>query len=207
MSITLILVIITAAVSISAFKRQDIFDKLVFNPFRIARGGEWYRMISCGLLHADPMHLAINMLVLFVFGEYVEMLYSSSYAFGTWGKLAFLGLYVSATFVANISTLVKHQNNPSYNAVGASGAVSAVTFAAIVFDPWQKYLLMGLIEIPAIIFGISYLAVEFFLSRRSSDSINHDAHFLGAIYGFVFTFALRPELIGFFFQKLINIPG
>lgn len=199
------ILLITIGVSLYAFREQSFFDKLVFNPYRVAHQKEWYRMISCALLHADPMHLAINMLVLYVFGEYVEMQYQSSYAFGQYGRLAFLGLYVTGTFVANLTTLVKHQNNPYYNAVGASGAVSAITFAAIVFEPWLKYLLMGIIEIPAVIFGLSYLAIEFYLGRRNAgDAINHDAHFLGAIYGLLFTFALRPELFQFFFQKLIH---
>ena len=126
MKITWIIILLTSAISIPAFSNRAFFDKMKFNAFIIKENKQWYRFISYGLIHADWMHLLINMFVLYSFGEQVEMMFI--YIFGLKGTILFLILYVSAIFISAYPSYEKHKNNSWYNAVGASGAVSAVVF-------------------------------------------------------------------------------
>jgi membrane associated rhomboid family serine protease len=97
----------------------------------------------------------------------------------------------------------KYKNDPGYNAVGASGAVSAVVFASILFVPLGKiYLFFIPIGIPAFIFGGLYLIYSAYMAKRGGDNIGHDAHFWGALFGFVYTIAIKPKV----FLVLIQHP-
>jgi membrane associated rhomboid family serine protease len=149
------------------------------------------------------------MLVLFSFGMGIEYyfrgLYHSNYIrFSPW--IYYLALYISAIIISALSTINKYKNIYAYNAVGASGAISAVLFACIFFDPWQKLLFWAIIPIPGILFGLLYLWYSHYMSRHSNDSINHEAHFFGALYGITFPVLLHPPLLYAFFEKLIHLP-
>ena len=99
----------------------------------------------------------------------------------------------------------KNRNNPGYGALGASGAVSAVLFATLIFDPWSKGVaLFGVIALPNIIFGVLYLLYCAYMAKRGGDNIGHNAHLWGSVYGFVFTAVLRPELFKDFIEKLMH---
>lgn len=195
MSITLIIVIITAIVSFMAFSNQKITDDLIFNPPAITHQNEWYRFFSCGLIHVDIAHLAFNMFSLYSFGTYVEP--SFTYVFGSAGPLFYLALYIISQFLCLLPTYFKNKDNYYYRSLGASGAVSAVVFAGIFLSPLQK---MGLIfipvGIPGFIFGFIYLAVTAYLDRKGGSSLNHSAHFYGALAGIglliIFGFAFSP---------------
>ena len=119
------------------------------------------------------------------------------------GSLFFLLLYLSSIVIASISTLYKHKNNHYYNAVGASGAVSATVFASIFFDPLNPvYLFLIPIPIPGIIFGLAYLAYSHYMAKNSRDNINHEAHFYGAVYGMLFPLLIDVQFIEIFLSKL-----
>ena len=141
------------------------------------------------------------MLVLYSFGGIVENFYSD--AFGERAGLYFIILYVSSIMISLIPTYNSHKLNPSYNGLGASGAVSAVVFSLILFDPVHRLCLYGFICLPGIIFGLVYLVYCFYMGKRGGDNINHSAHLWGAIYGFSYTFLLKPSLLMDFFEKLI----
>lgn len=111
-------------------------------------------------------------------------------------------MYLSAIVFSSSISLIKFKDNPMYNSVGASGAVSAVVFFMIFFDPWEKLYLYGLIGIPGIIFGVLYLVYAQYMSRRGGDNINHDAHILGAIFGFVFPLFIDLGLFNYFLSQL-----
>ena len=165
---------------------------------------QWWRMISSGFIHADFMHLAINMFVLYMFGEIMEEYFN--YVYGSNGAFYFLTLYLSSIIVANISSVIKHRDNGGYNALGASGATSALVFSFIVLDPWGKtvgffFIPPGLL--PNIAFGGLYLAYCVYMSKRGQDNIGHEAHFYGALWGALFMFASQPALIRLFLEKLI----
>lgn len=190
-SITIIIIIITAAVSIPAFKNTKLFYNLDFSPYLIERNKEWHRFLSHALLHADWMHLIINMLVLFFFGGITQN-YFEAYAGGL-GTFYFILLYIGGIMFAIIPTYKKHKDNPNYHSVGASGAVSAVLFSSVVFSPGTSICLYGLLCFPGIVWAIIYLVYSYTQGKKSGDYINHDAHFWGAIFGVAFTFLTVPK--------------
>ena len=203
MLITYIIIIFTASVSIPAFTNHELFAKMRFNAYIIKEKKQWYRFFSYGLLHANWMHLIFNMYVLYSFGEPVE--YIMKYYFGLQGNLYYALLYIGAIFISVVPSFEKHKHDIWYNAVGASGAVSAVVFSSIIFMPTSKIGFIFLpIPIPAAIFGILYLVYSAYMAKRGTDNIGHDAHFWGALFGVVFTIAIKPELALLFVQQLFN---
>lgn len=199
---TTILVVITVIISFLALNNDQLMGKLIFNPYQIKHRGQWYRFITSGFIHADWWHLIINMLVLFSFGKAVEFYYDA--AFGEKGRFYFILLYFGALLISVTSSYAGNKNNPGYNALGASGAVSAVTFAAIMFNPMAKIYIWGIIGFPGIILGIIYIGYSYYMGRRGGDQINHDAHLWGAVYGALFTVLLKPAILGHFFEQILN---
>ena len=118
--------------------------------------------------------------------------------------VSYVGLYFGGMIMASVHDLIKQRNNPSYVSVGASGAVSAILFASIVFNPWGKILLFAIIPIPGILFGVLYLVYCQYMARKGEDNINHNAHFYGAVYGFLYPILLKPELLQLFISRLIG---
>lgn len=201
---TLAIIIITVAISLFAFSNREVFSRMRFNPYLALHSRQYYRFFSYGFIHADFMHLAVNMLVLYSFGDVVEQMYTA--LFGIKGYYFYALLYAGAIVLSVLPAFGKHKNNPYYNAVGASGAVSAVVFASILFVPTGKiYLFFIPIGIPAFIFGILYLVYSVVMARRAKDNIGHDAHFWGAVFGIVFTIALKPTLVLYFIDQIRNI--
>ena len=203
---TILLIIITSIISIIAFKQRELFDKLQLNPYAVYHKKEWYRIISHGFLHADWVHLFVNMFVLFSFGSSVENIFKQLAANGIIKSpiLSFVLLYFLSMIFATVTTIAKQKDNHWYNSVGASGAVSAVVFTSIFFQPLAKLYFYAVLPIPGIIFGVLYLAYSHYMSKRGGDNINHDAHFIGAVFGFVFPLFLDPKLITLFIEQLFN---
>ena len=174
---------------------------MIFNPYLIHTTGQWYRFISSGLIHADWIHLLVNMYVLYFFGNTVEAFYGA--VFGDKATQYFLLLYVGGMIMSVLPTYGKHKNDPGYNALGASGGVSSVVFAYILFAPLEKLCLYGLLCLPGIIFGVAYLIYCYYASKKGGDNVNHDAHFWGALYGFFLTILFKPALVASFISQLI----
>lgn len=190
LSITLVIVIITSLVSIGAFSNQKLLNDLIFYPPSI-KAGQWYRFLSCGLIHADPGHLIFNMLALYLFGagqNKTGLEYIFIAIFGNSGRWIFLLMYILALVASLLPTYSKNINNYNYRSLGASGAVSAVVFAMILFNPMSG---VGLFFIPIYIagflFAIIYLLVSGWLDKKGAGNINHSAHIFGAIFGLGFT--------------------
>lgn len=199
--ITLIIIAITVFTSITSMDNHSLKNKLLFNPYMIHHRKEWYRFFTGAFIHADWLHLAFNMFSLYMFGGSVEREYS--YLFGEKGLLFFILLYVLGIVMASFYSYEKNKNNVYYNALGASGAVSAVVFSYIILFPTQKLLFLFLpFPIPAYLFGIIFLGVEYYLGKRGNTNIGHDAHFWGAIHGVVFTIILKPSLIASFIEQV-----
>ena len=197
---TLIIVIITAVISVIAFSNRVLFARMQFNPYQVYHRKEWYRIISHGFLHADWMHLIINMLVLFSFGGTIEAAFRIMVA-QTWMKfpvLWYVFFYLLALVISSLTTLRKHKDDTWYNSVGASGAVSAVLFCSIFFYPNMTLLFMWIVPVKAYIFGPLYLLYSYHSARKANDNINHDAHFLGAVFGFLFPMMIDVRLIQWF---------
>jgi membrane associated rhomboid family serine protease len=185
LSITLIIIIITALISFTAFSNEKIMNDLIFYPPAVTTGNQWYRFVSCGFIHADIAHLAFNMISLYLFGQFVEEKFID--IFGGTGKLLYLVMYVLALIVSLLPTYFKNRHNQQYRSLGASGAVSAVVFAGLMIAPYVK---VGLFIIPPVIpgfvFGPLYLIVSAWLDRKGGDNINHSAHIWGALFGVFF---------------------
>ena len=203
MIITWIIIGITFAVSFVAFQNNELIYKLQFNAAQIVHRKQYYRLISHAFVHANWPHLIVNMLVLYFFGRNVEAYFA--YFFEGRATLYFILLYLGGILASNVWSLIKHQNNYYYNAVGASGAVSAVLFAFIFFDPWEKLYFFGILPIPGIVFAIGYLIYSYQMGKRKTDNVAHDAHFLGAVFGFIFPVFFEPELFNRFINHLFSI--
>lgn len=197
---------ITVLISIMAFNQPEVFSKLQLNPYQVYHRKEWYRLITHGFVHVDWMHLIINMFVLFSFGQGIEGLFQELESAGylSYYQIWYTGFYISAIVIASLLSVAKHKDNYHYNSVGASGAVSAVVFFYIFFDPYSKLLLFMIIPIPGILFGVAYLIYSQYMSRRGSDNVNHDAHFIGAVYGFLFPLIIKVSLINYFIQNFLT---
>ena len=202
MSITLILIIATALVSYQSFNKPELFHKLLHNPYSVLNKKEYSRVITHGFIHGSWPHLIFNMYVLWMFGTIVEQILVANYVLG---KIYFLIIYFGGMVFATLPSLKKHANNPNYNSVGASGAVSALVFSAILLNPLME---MGLIlipfMIPAFIFGPLYILAEYYMDKRSSSNIAHDAHIYGAIFGAIGTILIDYKILASFIEQVIS---
>ncbi|MFV0291061.1 MAG: rhomboid family intramembrane serine protease [Mangrovibacterium sp.] len=203
MSITLGIIIVTSLVSYMAFSRYDLMARFQFNVSRVLNDRQYYRLISYSFLHGSWSHLLINMFVLYSFGSAVEK--SFSVWFGVKSNIIFFLLYFGAIVFCNLRALFKHRNNSDYNAVGASGGVSAVLFASILFSPWRMIYFFGILPIPGIVFGFLYLYYSYYMDGKNRDNVAHDAHFLGAIFGFIYPIVVQPEILNRFLNELMSI--
>ncbi len=203
MTVTILIIIVTCLISYKGFKDRSFFEQLKHHPVSEAKNGQWYRMVSSGFLHADWVHLGINMYVLYEFGTLVEMLYLDQFG-EVAGRGIYLALYLVMIILADIPSFIKHKNNSYYGAIGASGAVSGILFIFILFLPWAELRLYFAIPIPAIIFGILYLAYSSWASKKAQDNIGHDAHFYGALSGMVLTAILIPRTFSVFIDQFLN---
>jgi membrane associated rhomboid family serine protease len=201
LSITLILIIIICLVSIPAFSNPGLLNRLLFHPYTIKREGQWYRFLSSGFVHGDWVHLIFNMIALFYFGRVME--YVLMMKFGVLGGgLAYLALFVVGIIISHISTYRKYQNAPHYRSLGASGGVSAVVFASIMFFPINDICIYGIICIPGFILGPLYLLYTYYQGKRDADNINHEAHLSGAIFGIAFSVLVDPGVLAHFVEQI-----
>lgn len=197
----IVIIAITAVVSIIAMTNPGLFYRLKFNPYLALHSKQWYRFFSYALVHAGWLHLFINMFVLYSFGDVVIQYYTM--LFGIKGYYYYGLLYVGAVMISVLPSFGKHKNDPLYNAVGASGAVSAVVFASIMFVPTGKITIFPIpFGIPAFIFGILYLVYSAYMGKRGKDNIGHDAHFWGAVFGVIFTIAIKPRIALYFVEQI-----
>lgn len=188
MSITFIIIIITAAVSILAFNREQMKDDLLFWPYYINREGQYYRFITNGVLHADAMHLIFNMVSFYSFGMALEN-YLFKALFGELSRGMLAVLYITAIIVAVIPDYIKYKDKSFYRSLGASGAVSAIVFAAITIQPNMPIQFFFIpFKIPGFVFGICFLILSASLAKKGGGNIGHSAHFWGSVYGIVFTY-------------------
>ncbi len=190
-----IIFVFTLITSIYAFNNTELFGKFMLHPYSVAKGNKLYTFITSGLIHADWMHLFFNMFTFFFFAFRLE---------GMIGHWQFGLLYIISLILSDIPTYIRHKNDYRYSSLGASGAISAVLFSYILFQPLSMIGVM-FIPMPAIVFGVLYLVYCMYMSKNSRDNINHDAHFFGALTGLILTVILVPGIIGHFVEQLSSI--
>lgn len=197
-AITIIIIGANILVSLKGFNDFSFFEKYKFNIGGIRRG-EQVRMLSSGFLHVDEMHLFFNMFTLYFFANPVLQL----------GTFSFVLIYFGSLVFGNLLSFYFHKNEYHYSAVGASGAVTGILYAAILLNPGMKlYMFFIPIPIPAYLFGIGYLLYSIYGMKKRIGNIGHDAHFGGAIGGYVITLILAPWLFAehLFMVILLAIP-
>lgn len=205
MSITIVIVALTVIVSYMAINDSDLKYKLTFSPYSVKHHNRWWLIFTHGVIHADYTHLAMNMFTLFFLGDTVEQdLYIY---FGARGQLIYLLLYLGGLAFATIPAFMKHTDNPGYLSLGASGAVSAVVFAFIVFRPLDTLLIYGIIPLPGILLGILYLVYESYANKHQRTNIAHDAHIAGAIFGVLFLIIMDYQIAINFVDQIMNKLG
>src|SRR5690554_832630 len=186
--ITLAIIIITALISYQAFNNYHIADKLIFQPASV-RDGEWYRLFTYGLLHADFTHLLFNMFTFYLFGGYIENMFKLQLGLRQ-GSVAFILLYVGGLLFSILPTYLKEKNNYYYKGLGASGAVSAIVFAYILINPMNFMGILFIpIMLPAFLFGFIFVFISIYLDKKEVGGINHSAHITGGLFGIVFVAA------------------
>lgn len=193
MSVVLLILISTGLISWQAFQNSQLRERFLFVPYSVKRNNEFHRLFSHLFIHADITHLAFNMLSLYSLGSMFEQQLNFSYGF-TLGSIHFLLLYFLGGLASASVIYIRNQDNPSYRSLGASGAVSAVIFASIIWNPTMSLMIMFIpIPIPAYLFGPIYLLIEYYALRRGGTGIAHDAHIGGALFGILYVLILDFE--------------
>jgi len=183
--VTVIVIAVNVLFSMKGFNDHSFFEKYKFNTGAVRRG-EQIRLLTSGFLHVNTAHLFFNMLTLYFFAAIVV---------GLLGTVSFLIIYLGSLILGNLLSFYFHKDDYNYTAVGASGAVSGILYSAILLQPGMSlYMFFIPIPIPAYIFGIGYLLYSIYGMRAQNDNIGHDAHFGGAIGGYVITLAMAPIL-------------
>ena len=197
-SLTILLVVATVAVSWMAFNNPRLLDRLLLWPPAIERKHQYDRLLTHGFVHADWQHLLFNMITLYFFGRAVEQVFVNYI-----GPVGFVLFYLSAILVAILPTYLRHRKDPRYRSLGASGAVSAVLFAFILMAPWSLILVFFL-PVPAVLYGVFYVGYSIWMDKQGGDNVNHSAHLWGAGYGVLFTVMMEPRVIPTFLAQLLH---
>lgn len=183
--VTIIIIAANVIISYKGFEDYGFFDKYKFNVGAIKRG-EQFRLFSSGFLHVNTQHLLFNMITLYFFANNVI-----AYI----GSLKFIIIYVISLIAGGLLSLYFHKDEYHYSAVGASGAVTGILYAAILLNPdMSLYFFFVPVPIPGYVFGIGYLLYSIYGMKKRIGNIGHDAHFGGAIGGYVTTLIFVPVL-------------
>lgn len=213
LDILTLIILLTVIVSLMAFNNRSMLERMMFIPYAVKHEKNQFRILSHILIHADWAHLLFNMISLYFLGSHLLNASGFYYADGGGGLIAnygpiggqlhFLAIYVLGALFATVIPFMRNKDNPHYRSLGASGAVSAIIFASIMWDPGMKLQFIFLpIPIPAYIFGPLYLLYEFYADKKGGTGIAHDAHIGGAIFGIVYVLIINIEKGKAFFESI-----
>jgi membrane associated rhomboid family serine protease len=201
--VTLLLLVLNVAISgYILFINFAPMERMTLRPQRVLEG-QWDRVLTSGFVHVGLGHLAFNMITLFFFGPFLEIVL---------GPLRFTLLYFGSMLAAHALSIFMHRDDPDYSAVGASGAISGVVFAFILFEPFEMLYLFLAIPIPAILFAVGYVAGSIYAMKQAEASgqrggIAHDAHLGGAVGGVLLTLSLEPGVGPHFLREVAGLFG
>lgn len=189
MSVALVIFAATLVASLAGlYAKPQIIERSLFRPYWFLRRRQYDTIVTSGFVHADLPHLIFNMVTFWFFAFPLERQV---------GPVRFALLYFMALAVSELGTYLKHRNDPQYASLGASGAISAVLFAAIVYFPWMKLFIIPIpLPIPAPLFAVGYVAYSWYSARQARGRINHDAHLGGALFGLLFVLVTDPAAFG-----------
>lgn len=193
---------LTIALSIYVFANPQYFGRLMLSPYRIHQDkSRLYTILTSGLIHKDWMHLLFNMMTFYYFGFSLELMFVQFS--GPVGHVLFALLYIVSLVLSDIPTILQQKNNPGYFSLGASGAICAVLFSYILFQPKAMLGLFMIIPIPAYLFAFLFLGYCIWASKKAQDGVNHDAHLFGALSGLLITILLYPWAFRHFISQFI----
>jgi len=189
-----ILLATTVLISLYSFRRRDVMEALLLHPWSIMRKKQYYRLLSYGLIHADMLHLLFNMIAMYSVSLVLEQ---------AMGSTRFILLYLGAMVLAAGIPAWRHRDNPGYSALGASGAVSALFFAGMLYFPTAKVMVFLLpVPLPWPVFAILFIVVSIIGGRRNWGNIGHDVHLYGALSGLGLTILLDPGVVDHFLSTI-----
>jgi membrane associated rhomboid family serine protease len=178
--------VITGLVTLAAFRKPGLRERLLFDPFEILHRKQYERLITSALIHADWMHFGFNAFSLYSFGTNIEFIY---------GPKILVLIYLSSILGGSLLSLLLHRNH-IYRSLGASGGVCGVIFASIFLLPGGSVSIPPFpLQIPAYLYAIGFLVFSFLSHLRQRDNIGHDAHLGGAIFGLLVAAVLEPSLV------------
>lgn len=179
-----IFVLILATSLLGLLRMPRLIDACLFRPYFLVRRSQYATLLTSGFVHADLQHLLFNALTFYFFAFELERIV---------GSAPFVALYVFGLLLSHLCTYVKQRSNPNYASLGASGAISAVLFAYIVYRPTATLFIIPFpVPIPAALFAVGYVAWSWYSARQARSRINHDAHLCGALAGLVFVALYDP---------------
>ena len=191
---TLIIISSNVLVSMRGFKDVAFFERFKFN-IRGLIAGDYNRLLISGFLHADWQHLLFNMFTLYFFANIVVF---------KLGVFNFYLIYLTSLLTGNLLSFYFHKNEPQYTAVGASGAVTGILYAAILLNPGMKMFIYFIpVPIPSYIVGVGYLLFSIYGMKTKMGNIGHDAHFGGAVGGYVMTLILAPKILEYHLMMVL----
>ena len=200
--ITYVIVGIVVLISLQGFNSKEFIYKMSFSPYLVKHQNQFSRFFTQMFIHADMGHLFFNMFSFYSLGSYMEM--ALKYTYGdVLGGIHFTVLFLAGGLFATLWPYVRNQDNENYHSLGASGAVSAVIFAFVMWSPGEE-LLIFFFPMKAYIFGPLYLIFEYFAFRRGKGNVAHDAHIGGAIFGIIYILIINIDKGKDFVNQIIN---
>ena len=176
------------------FKDAAFFERFKFN-IRALIAGDYKRLVSSGFLHVDWQHLLFNMFTFYFFANSVVF---------KLGVFNFYLIYLTSLLTGNLLSFYFHKNEPQYTAVGASGAVTGILYAAILLNPGMKMFIYFIpVPIPSYIIGVGYLLFSIYGMKTKMGNIGHDAHFGGAVGGYLMTLILAPKILEYHLMMVL----
>jgi len=191
---SVILVVTIAASLLGLYVTPALIERSLFRPYWLVRRRQYDTLYMSGFVHADLGHLFMNMVTFYFFAFPLE---------ARLGTPSFLLLYGFGLVFSHACTYFRHSRNPDYATLGASGAVSAVLFAFIVYYPMRSiYLFLIPVPIPAVLFAVGYMLYTYWAARGARGRINHDAHLCGALTGLAYVLVIDPDAYVRLFERL-----
>lgn len=173
------------ALNVIVFLIQQFAYGGTSGPFALsARDPHIWQYFTYQFAHDGGMHIAGNMLFLYIFGNNVN---------DRMGHSGYLAFYLAGGIAAGIAFVLSSGSS----VIGASGSVAAVTGAFIVLLPRSHvtvlyfFFLIGMIEVPSVYLIAFFFIKDFVYSFSPAGSgVAHNAHLGGSIFGFSISFAL-----------------